>query len=62
MLRRLPYGTGLRRQGGATTVEYCVVGLFIVVALLAGPDVIQLLVDALHKAYTAFYYAISAAV
>lgn len=50
------------RQSGSTTVEYVVVSLFIVIALLAGPDVIHLLMSALHKAYTAFYYAISAAI
>lgn len=49
------------RQRGSTTAEYVVVALFCVVALLAAPDVIKMLMDALHKAYTAFYYAISAA-
>lgn len=50
-----------RRQLGTTTTEYVVVALFIVMALLAGPDVMHVLWLALQKAYTAFYYAISVA-
>lgn len=50
-----------RRQRGSATVEYVVVGLMVVVALLAGPDVIQMIWSALQKAYAAFYYVISAA-
>lgn len=49
------------RQHGSATVEYVVVGLFLVTALLAGPDVIHVVWAAVQKAYTAFYYAISAA-
>lgn len=56
------YAIGTRQhQSGVTTAEYAVVGLFIVMALLAGPDVMHVLWLALQKAYTAFYYAISVA-
>lgn len=48
-------------QSGSATVEYVVVGLVLVVALLMGPNVIHALWSAMQKAYTAFYYAISAA-
>lgn len=54
-------GSWGKRQSGSATVEYVVVGMFLVVALLAGPDVIHLVWSALQKAYTAFYFAISAA-
>lgn len=52
---------GIHRQRGSTTVEYAVVGMFVIVALLFGPNVIQLIWKALQQAYSAFYYAISAA-
>lgn len=59
MGKRFPWG--LHRQRGSATVEYALVGLAIVLALLGAPDVIQLLWQALQKAYTAFYFAISVA-
>lgn len=52
---------GMHRQSGAATVEYVVVGACILAALVAGPDVVRVLWTALQEAYTAFYYAISAA-
>lgn len=54
--------TGSKRfQKGSATVEYFVVALCVMLALVAGPNVIRLLWSALHQAYTAFYYAISVA-
>lgn len=50
-----------QRQRGSATVEYALVGLILVLALLGGPDVIHLLWTALQKAYTAFYFAVSVA-
>lgn len=48
-----------RRQLGQATIEYTVVLLLVVIALIAKPDIIQELLTALKEAYAAFVYAIS---
>lgn len=47
------------RQAGQATVEYTVVLLAAVIVLLARPDVITALVEALKTVYRAFTYSIS---
>lgn len=47
------------RQRGGALVEYTIVAVVLITVLLAGPDVIQLLADALREAYTSFVYALS---
>jgi Flp pilus assembly pilin Flp len=48
-----------RQQRGGALVEYTVVVLLLVVALLADPNVIRQLADAVRDAYTSFVYALS---
>ena len=50
---------GPRGQLGQATIEYTIVLMCAVVVLLARPDVITQLVDALKEAYAAFVYAMS---
>lgn len=47
------------RQYGAATVEYCIVAALAALVLLARPNVIAQLIDALRDAYTSFTYALS---
>lgn len=51
----------LRRgcQRGSALIEYTVVVLLLVTVLLANPNVIRQLADALRDAYTSFVYALS---
>ncbi|MGY0505794.1 hypothetical protein [Luteimonas sp. e5] len=48
-----------RRQTGQAVVEYTVVLAAVVIVLLARPDVITELVEAMKSVYEAFVYAIS---
>lgn len=48
-----------RRQCGAATMEYCIVAALAALVLLARPNVIAQLIDALRDAYTSFTYALS---
>lgn len=50
---------GSRAQSGQATIEYTIVLMCAVVVLLARPDVITQIVDALKEAYAAFVYAMS---
>lgn len=49
-----------RRQRGQSTIEYTVVVIAVVIVLIARPDVITEVLDALKQAYSAFVHAISA--
>lgn len=60
MVRRARTGCGnRRRESGGALVEFTVVVLFLLIVLLANPDVIHELADELRKAYTSFVYALS---
>lgn len=48
-----------RRQRGQASIEYIVVLIAVVVILIAKPDVVTDIVDALKEAYAAFVYAMS---
>lgn len=48
-----------RSQAGQATIEYTIVLMLAVVVLLARPDVITQIVDALKEAYAAFVFALS---
>lgn len=48
-----------RQQGGSALIEYTIVLLLLVGALLADPNVIRQLADAVRDAYTSFVYALS---
>lgn len=50
---------GKRSQAGQATIEYTIVLMLAVVVLLARPDVITQIVDALKEAYAAFVFALS---
>lgn len=50
---------GKRGQAGQATIEYTLVLMLAVVVLLARPDVITQIVDALKEAYAAFVFALS---
>jgi Flp pilus assembly pilin Flp len=50
-----------RCQQGAATIEYVVVASVVLVVLIGGENVIHALWQAMQKVYSAFYYAISAA-
>ncbi|MHB1057454.1 MAG: hypothetical protein ACYC0F_06195 [Rhodanobacter sp.] len=47
------------RQRGGALIEYTIVVLLLVMVLLANPNVIRQLADALREAYTSFVYALS---
>lgn len=47
------------RQRGSALIEYTIVVLFLVVVLLANPNVIAELANAVRDAYTSFVYALS---
>lgn len=49
-----------RLQRGQAAIEYIVVVIAVVIILIAKPDVITDIVDALKEAYAAFVYALSA--
>lgn len=49
-----------RPQRGQASIEYVVVVIAVVIILIAKPDVITDIVDALKEAYAAFIYALSA--
>ena len=51
----------LPRQRGSALVEYSVVVLLLVLVLVANPDAIPQLANALREAYTSFVYALSVA-
>jgi len=50
---------GSAGQQGVTTIEYVVVTVLFVLALVAAPNVIPELMEAIKRAYQAFTYAIS---
>jgi Flp pilus assembly pilin Flp len=47
------------RQYGAATVEYCVVAALVAIVLIAQPNVIAQLLQALRDAYASFTFALS---
>ncbi len=47
------------RQRGSALAEYTLVVLFLVIVLIADPNVIRRTVDALRGAYASFVYALS---
>ncbi len=47
------------RQRGAALVEYLIVALLLVLALIVNPNVFVALADALRNAYASFVYALS---
>lgn len=49
-----------RGQRGQASIEYIVVVIAVVIILIAKPDVVADIVDALKEAYAAFVYAMSA--
>lgn len=52
-------GSPRATQRGQALIEFTVVTLLVVVVLIAQPNVVVALVDALRTAYQAFTYAIS---
>lgn len=56
-MKRGPHGPATQR--GQSTIEYTVVVIAVVIVLIARPDVISEIVDALRQAYAAFVSAIS---
>lgn len=48
-----------RRQQGAAIIEYSIVTMLGVIVLIARPNIIMELVEALRKAYSSFTYAMS---
>lgn len=46
-------------QQGVTTIEYLVVTVIFLLALVAAPDVIPELMEAIRKMYQAFTFAVS---
>lgn len=52
--RKLPHA-----QRGGALVEYVIVVLALLLVLVANPNVIQQLLQALREAYTSFVYALS---
>lgn len=50
----------LRSQRGSAMIEYMVVATFLVIVLVANPNVIKQLADALRDVYASFVYTISA--
>ncbi|WP_198148800.1 hypothetical protein [Luteibacter yeojuensis] len=51
--------TSPRKQRGSAMVEYAIVGMLIVLVLVADPNVIKQLADALRDAYASFVYTLS---
>lgn len=54
-----PTQSSRARQHGGALVEYTVVVMLLVMVLLANPNVIKQLADAVRDAYTSFVYALS---
>ncbi len=54
--------TSRRHQSGAALIEYSLVTALIVVVLIANPNVIVQIVDALRRIYSSFTYALSVGV
>ena len=50
---------GSARQRGVTTIEYVVVTAIFLLALVAAPDVVPELMEAIKKLFQAFTYVIS---
>lgn len=48
-----------RRQQGAALIEYSIVTMLGVIVLIAQPNIIMELIEALRKAYSSFTYAMS---
>ncbi|NID13990.1 hypothetical protein [Luteibacter yeojuensis] len=49
-----------RSQRGSAMIEYIVVATFVVIVLVANPNVIKQLADALRDVYASFVYTLSA--
>lgn len=47
------------QQNGSATVEYCVVAALVAIVLIARPNVIAQLLQALRDAYASFTFALS---
>jgi len=48
-----------RAQRGSAMIEYIVVATFVVIVLVANPNVIKQLADALRDVYASFVYTLS---
>lgn len=48
-----------RQQQGAALIEYSIVTMLGVIVLIAQPNIIMELIEALRKAYSSFTYAMS---
>lgn len=48
-----------RRQQGAALIEYSIVTMLGVIVLIAQPNIVMELIEALRKAYSSFTYAMS---
>lgn len=59
-MKRTGMGTPPRLLRGQASIEYIVVVIAVVIILIAKPDVITEIVNALKEAYAAFVYALSA--
>lgn len=59
VLRRRGRRTTPHAQRGGALVEYVIVVLALLLVLVANPNVIQQLLQALREAYTSFVYALS---
>ncbi len=49
----------MRAQRGAALIEYTIVSVLGIIVLVAEPNIILELVQALRKAYSSFVYALS---
>lgn len=59
MTRRSPPLLDMRAQRGAALIEYTIVSVLGIIVLVAEPNIILELVQALRKAYSSFVYALS---
>lgn len=56
--RRLNPAPLQRHQAGVAMMEYVLITLFIIVVLIASPNVIEEIINAIKDVYRAFVYAI----
>lgn len=58
-MRHAPTLASWRAQRGAALVEYTIIAVLGIIVLIAEPNIILELVEALRKAYSSFVYALS---
>ncbi len=58
-MRHAPTLASRRAQRGAALVEYTIIAVLGIIVLIAEPNIILELVEALRKAYSSFVYALS---